>query len=58
MQGLTKAWGNAVGEDLAPVKDFPHEHQRDQQGGWWEEDKGRTRNVGSSSKAFPMHPLC
>lgn len=36
IEGLARiigAWGNAVGEDLAPMKDFPHEHQRTGHGG-------------------------
>lgn len=50
-----KAWGNAVGENLAPIKDFPPWTSKNQQGGWREEDKGGPWNVGSSSKALPMH---
>lgn len=46
-----------MGEGLAPVKDFPHEHQSIDKGEW-EEDKSRGWNVGSSSKALPMHFLC
>lgn len=57
MQGLAliiKAWGNAVGENLAPMKDFPHEHQRINKG-----DDGRRTKVELGMLALPQrHFLC
>ena len=45
---------NAMGEDLAPTKDFPHEHQRINKGGG-----GRRTKVELGMLALPQRPfLC
>lgn len=46
------------GRGSGPYKGFSPWTSKNQQGGWWEEDKGRAWNVGSSSKALPMPSLC
>ena len=41
-----------MGEDLAPIKDFPHEHQRIDEGG------GGGRTKVELGMALSMHVLC
>lgn len=53
-----KGLGECHGRGSGPYKGFSSWTSKSQQGGWWEEDKGRAWNVGSSSKALPMHSLC
>lgn len=49
-----KGLGAAVGEDLAPIKDFPHKHQRINKGG-----VGRRTKVDLGMLALPQrHFLC
>lgn len=49
-----KGLGAAEGEDLAPLKDFPHEHQRINKGGF-----GRRTKVDLGMLALPQrHFLC
>lgn len=53
MEGLAliiRAWGDEMGEDLARIKDFPHEHQRIDKG----EGGGRTTKVELGMLALPQ----
>lgn len=58
MEGLAliiRALGECSGGGSGPYTGFSPQTSKNRQGGGWEEDKGRPWNVGSSSKALPMH---